>query len=334
MLLLIAICGAADGAVQGALFGETAVLELNGRYTQALIAGTAISGVSVSFLRIVTKALLPATPAGLRTSADLYFLLAAGTCGCCVYIHSIVLPRLRLSGSSGSDMNGNTRLAIVYSDDPSNGGTIAAGGSNLFPRQPQEGNGSSNGNGMENEEVEDEDYLLSSVPLPPHQPPPTYLQVAMQVRTVAIALVFIYLITLSIFPGVLAEDVSSISLGSWYPIILMFVFNLCDCIGKWLPIVPKFQLLNAAVIATLAAMRVFFIPAFHLAATKGAGGVVIGFLAALLGLSNGYLTASAMMLGPTLVESRAAALCGNIMVLSLIAGLNLGAACGFLWLLV
>ena len=62
-----------------------------------------------------------------------------------------------------------------------------------------------------------------------------------------------------------------------------------------------------------------FIPVFHFSATQGAGGVVIGFLAALLGLSNGYLTASAMMLGPKLVEQRAAALCGNIMVLSLIA---------------
>lgn len=349
MLFLIAVCGAADGACQGALFGEAAVLD--GRYTQALIAGTAISGVAISFLRIITKALLPATPAGLRASADLYFLLAAGTCGSCVLIHSTVLPSLRGAGSITAS-TANRRLNIIYSDDPiidddnnSNDSSITGieaaeeqqlGGRNDagIGRQVDEENG---------EETVSEDFLISSSSLPHPLPrhnlnhkchSPTYLEVVYQVRIVAIALVFIYLITLAIFPGVLAEDVSSVSLGSWYPIILMFIFNLFDCAGKWIPILPKFQLHNASAIATLAACRIVFIPAFHLAATKGWGGLVIGVLAALLGLSNGYLTASAMILGPKLVESRAAALCGNIMVLSLIAGLSLGAACGFLWLLV
>jgi len=341
MLFLIAVCGAADGACQGALFGEAAVLD--GRYTQALIVGTSISGVFVSLLRIITKALLPATTAGLRASAALYFLLAAGTCGCCVVIHTIVLPSLRaVFPESTTSSTTNPRLNIVYSDDLSidnnNTSSITA-----IERAEEQRNGrivhESRDDDQNEEDVASEDFLLSSLPHPVPHPnhkfhPPTYLEVAYQVRVVAIALVFIYLITLAIFPGVLAEDVSSESLGSWYPIILMFIFNLADCAGKWLPILPKVQLHNASAIATLAASRVVFIPAFHLAAVKGAGGLVIGFLAALLGLSNGYLTASAMILGPKIVESRASALCGNIMVLSLIAGLSLGAACGFLWLLV
>ena len=36
---------------------------------QALVAGTAASGAFISLLRIGTKAALPATPAGLQTSA-------------------------------------------------------------------------------------------------------------------------------------------------------------------------------------------------------------------------------------------------------------------------
>jgi equilibrative nucleoside transporter 1/2/3 len=337
MLFLIAVCGAADGACQGALFGEAAVLD--GRYTQALIAGTAISGVSISFLRIITKALLPATPAGLRASADLYFILAAGTCGCCVVIHSIVLPSLRGEGNTTtSSSSTNPRLNIIYSDDPSvdNNGDSSITAIEASEEQPS-GRNVDRRRDHEDSNAASEDFLLSSIPLPQRNHKyhsPTYLEVAYEVRIVAIALVFIYLITLAIFPGVLAEDVSSVSLKTWYPVILMFIFNLFDCAGKWLPILPKLQLNNASAIATLAACRVIFIPAFHVAAIKGVGGVITGFLAASLGLSNGYLTASAMILGPKIVESRAAALCGNIMVLSLIAGLCIGAACGFLWLLV
>jgi len=60
---------------------------------------------------------------------------------------------------------------------------------------------------------------------------------------------------------------------------------------------------------------------------------VIGLLTALLGTSNGYLTAVAMVEAPAQVPPAAAEMCGNISVLFLILGLCIGAACGFLWLL-
>lgn len=42
LLLLVAACGVCDGLAQGALFGEAALLPP--RFTQALVAGTAVSG--------------------------------------------------------------------------------------------------------------------------------------------------------------------------------------------------------------------------------------------------------------------------------------------------
>ena len=45
ILFLVALCGFADGVCQGALFGEAA--RLPPRYTQALVGGTAISGVAL-----------------------------------------------------------------------------------------------------------------------------------------------------------------------------------------------------------------------------------------------------------------------------------------------
>jgi hypothetical protein len=91
-LFLVAVCGASDGVAQGALFGEAALLPA--RYTQALISGTAMSGVAVSLTRVITKAAMPDTPAGLRASALLYFVLAACTCAACAVLYALVLPRL------------------------------------------------------------------------------------------------------------------------------------------------------------------------------------------------------------------------------------------------
>lgn len=338
MLLLVALCGAADGAAQGALFGEAA--SLDGRYTQALIAGTALSGIGVSLLRIITKAFVPGTPEGLRASADLYFLIAAATCAACIVIYTAILPRL-------NRVRYHSPIIVVHmSDDEGEEGEInreqlprSSNSSNDKYRDQMPNNNEDKDNDSSADLTADDVLSNESAALVQHfeqsaaPQPPSYLDIAWEVRYLVGGLVCIYLVTLSIFPGVLAEDVASIKLGSWYPVILMAVFNAADCAGKWLPAVPALQMENPRAVAGWAGTRVVFIPLFHFAATRGAGGVVIGLLAALLGLSNGLLTAAAMMLGPRLVEPRAAALCGNIMVLSLIMGLCLGAACGFLWLL-
>ena len=42
------------------------------------------------------------------------------------------------------------------------------------------------------------------------------------------AVACIYIVTLSIFPGFLAEDVSSDALGDWYPVLLITAFNAAD----------------------------------------------------------------------------------------------------------
>ena len=333
LLLLVAMCGAADGAAQGALFGEAAALDP--AFTPALVAGTAVSGVVVSLLRIATKAALPATPAGLRASASLYFTIAALICLACVWVHFKLLPGLLLTTLDAPLSHRSKAAAHTALRGQQSGAELGA-----------EGGGGSGG------AAEDEratlvdrhhgDSLDSfSADLPPAlrienaaSAPPSYLEVAWQVRGYAASLVLVYTVTLSIFPGVLAEDVASASLSSWYPVALIAVFNAADCAGKWLPAAPAFRIRSARKIGAAAAARTLFIPAFHLAATRGGGPAVVGLLAALLGVSNGHLTSVAMMAAPEAVPPGAASLCGNLMVLSLILGLSLGAACGFLWLLV
>jgi hypothetical protein len=60
-------------------------------------------------------------------------------------------------------------------------------------------------------------HLRPRPPAPPPPPPPPP---------------HTHSITLSIFPGVLAEDVYSAVLGTWYPVALILLFNLADWGGK------------------------------------------------------------------------------------------------------
>ena len=86
-------------------------------------------------------------------------------------------------------------------------------------------------------------------------------------------------------------------------------------------------------ILVAAAARVLFVPAFRVAAVSQAGVPAVLLLTASLGSTNGFVCACAMIRAPATVPSAAAGLAGNLMVLSLVLGLCLGAGASFLWLL-
>ncbi len=128
--------------------------------------------------------------------------------------------------------------------------------------------------------------------------PFSYLYTAKAIWQPAASVCSVYTITIAIFPGFLAEDVSSQQLGSWYPILLITAFNIADAVGKILPVQAQFATQNRSLILNLCLARLLFIPAFYVAASQGFGGSVISLLTLALGLSNGYLTAVSMMLAP------------------------------------
>ena len=146
----------------------------------------------------------------------------------------------------------------------------------------------------------------------------------------------VYVVTLAIFPGFLVEDITSNTLGDWYPILLMATFNAADVVGKFIPTHPRLRE-DSRTLLRAVSLRAFFIPVFGTCAlgpNKGlrSEGVIVTLTAA-LGLSSGYLATAAMVAAPmrvTLIEQEPA---GTIMVFWLIGGLSVGALCGWLWLL-
>ena len=124
-----------------------------------------------------------------------------------------------------------------------------------------------------------------------------YLLTAKAIWQPALSVLLVYTITLAIFPGFLAEDVSSEGLGSWYPVLLITAFNIADAAGKVLPVQSRLAMTNRRLILYLCLARSLFLPAFYLA-SHSAGPAIVGLLTFLLGLTNGYFTAVSMMLAP------------------------------------
>lgn len=84
----VGLSGVADALVQGSIVGSAG--ELPERYMQAVIAGTAASGVLVSILRIFTKAVYPQDASGLQKSANLYFSVSIVIVFICMVFYNLV----------------------------------------------------------------------------------------------------------------------------------------------------------------------------------------------------------------------------------------------------
>lgn len=144
----------------------------------------------------------------------------------------------------------------------------------------------------------------------------------------------IYIVTLSIFPGYITEDVHSDVLKDWYPIILIAGYNVFDLIGKIIPSVYLLENANVAVAACVA--RLLFYPLF-LGCLHGPEffrtEVPVMVLTCLLGLTNGYFTAVLMILAPKSVPIQHSETAGIVIVVFLILGLAAGSVVSWFWVI-
>ncbi|KAK9208277.1 hypothetical protein WN944_000631 [Citrus x changshan-huyou] len=268
----VVICGLADGLVGGSLIGS--VGKLPKQYMQAVFAGTASSGVLVSILRIITKASLPQTPQGLRTSAHFYFIVSTIIMLCCC-LGSNLLHKLPV-------MQQHYRLLI---DDP------------LSSRQ-------------------------------------AIWRVGRRIQLPAFGVILIYIVTLSIFPGFIGEDLESKLLRDWYPVLLITVYNVSDFVGKSLTAVYVPKSIKKAAWACTG--RLVFYPLFA-ACLHGPKWlkteVPVLVLTSMLGFTNGYLTSVIMILAPKTVPVAEGEIAAIVMILSLGIGLVGGSVLGWVWMI-
>lgn len=280
----IGLSGVADALVQGGIIGSAG--ELPERYMQAVVAGTAASGVLVSFLRILTKAVYPQDAYGLRKSANLYFAVSIVVMVICIVFYNLA-PRLPV-------MKYYRELKIQAI----------------------------------NEEKEEKGPVTGAVWRS------TLWDIVGRVKWHGLGIVLIYLVTLSIFPGYITEDVHSEVLKDWYSVLLITGYNVFDLVGKSLTALYLLENEKVAIGGTV--VRLLFFPLFY-GCLHGPQffrtEIPVTVLTCLLGLTNGYLTSVLMILAPKIVPLQHAETAGIVIVLFLIIGLAAGSVVSWFWVI-
>ncbi|RWR76839.1 equilibrative nucleotide transporter 3-like protein [Cinnamomum micranthum f. kanehirae] len=297
MCAISAAFGVAEGHVQGGMVGDLSFMSLE--FMQSFLAGLAASGTITSTLRLVIKAAFENTKGGLRKGALLFLAISAIFELICIFLYAYAFSKLPIVKyyHSKAVAEGSRTVSI---DLPAAGIQVQT-------------NPSDEEDHKRLERLSNKQLFLRNIDY-------------------AIDIFLIYVLTFSIFPGFLDEDTGSHGLGSWYSLVLTAVFNLCDLISRYLPLIKCSRITSRSglMIGTLA--RFLLIPAFYFTAKYGDQGWMI-MLTSFLGLTNGHLTVCVLMAAPKGYKGPEQNALGNVIQSFLTGGLFAGVAFGWLWLI-
>ncbi|OEL35426.1 Equilibrative nucleotide transporter 3 [Dichanthelium oligosanthes] len=295
--IIPACFGVANGHVQGGLTGDLSFM--CPEFIQSFFAGIAASGAITSALRFITKAAFENSRDGLRKGAMLFFSISCFFELLCLVLYAFIFPRLSVVNFYRSKAASDVSLT-VKSD-------LAAGGIGSPPNSFS---------------IEDPACIerLSTK------------QLLLQNIDYALDLFLVYVVTISIVPGFLAEDTGSHSMGSWYAIVLIACSNVWDLIATYIPLIEQIKLTSRKGLLIAAISRFLLIPAFYYTAKYGDQGWMI-LLTSFLGLSSGYLTVCVLTEAPKGYKGPEQNALGNLLVLSLLGGIFFGAVLDWLWLI-
>ncbi|XP_038705301.1 equilibrative nucleotide transporter 3-like [Tripterygium wilfordii] len=284
--------GVGGALAEGGMVGDLSLMKPE--FIQSFSAGLAASGVIMSSLRLITKAAFKNSNNGLRKGAILFFAIAAFLELVCVFLYAFIFPRLPI---------------VKYYRSKA-----ASQGSKTVSADLVAG-------GLQEVEEDTEHLVRLSVK-----------ELLYQNIDYALDIFLSHLLTLSIFPGFIAEDTGSHSLGQWYVPVLIATNNGFDFVGRYIPMLRFLKLESRKGLMIFTLLRFLFIPAFYFTAKYGDQGWMI-MLTAALGITQGYLIVSVLTSAPKGYKGPEQNALGNLLTLSLALGVGLGVACDFLWLI-
>ncbi|XP_027342619.1 equilibrative nucleotide transporter 3-like isoform X2 [Abrus precatorius] len=300
--LFIGICaisgafGVADAHAQAGLVGDLSYMQPE--FIQSFLTGLAASGALTSALRLITKAAFENSKDGLRKGAILFFAISTFFELLCVLLYAYIFPKLpivKYYRSKAASEGSKT----VSADLAAGGIRTLPGGVLEYTKEPER-------KGNKQLLLENIDYALD--------------------------MSLIYVLTLSIFPGFLSEDTGSHSLGTWYALVLIAMYNVWDLIGRYIPVLKFLKLESRKLITVAILSRFLLVPAFYFTAKYGDQGWMI-MLTSFLGLSNGYLTVCVLTAAPKGYKGPEQNALGNLLVLFLVGGIFAGVTLDWLWLI-
>ncbi|KAI3925110.1 hypothetical protein MKW98_009760 [Papaver atlanticum] len=293
--MVSAAFGVADAHVQGGMIGDLSFM--CPEFLQSFLAGSAASGALTSDLRLITKAAFENSKNGLRKGALLFFGISAFFELLCVLLYAYIFPKLPIVKYY--------RAKAASEGSKTVSADLAAGGmKTVLP---------------DIEQAAQEERLSNK-------------QLILQNMDYAITVFLIYVLTLSIFPGFLSEDTGKHSLGSWYALVLIDMYNVWDLIGRYIPVIECLKLKSRKGLVIASLSRFLLIPCFYFTAKYGDQGWMI-LLTSFLGLTNGYLTVCVLTVAPEGYKGPEQNALGNLLVFFLGIGIFAGVTSDWLWLI-
>ncbi|EFJ18743.1 hypothetical protein SELMODRAFT_112350 [Selaginella moellendorffii] len=140
----------------------------------------------------------------------------------------------------------------------------------------------------------------------------------------------IHVVTLAIFPGILAKDSQTHQLRSWYVVTLVTVFNVGDMAGRYFICLNSLKLKNRTMLFWLVLVRFALVPAFYFGSQYEGWTIVLCFF---LGTSNGHFSVCVFVNAPKGYKVSEQSALGNILVLALLSGVFVGEVASWMWLI-
>eukprot|EP00755_Sulcionema_specki_P021052 Sspe_Gene.12935::Locus_4432_Transcript_1_1_Confidence_1.000_Length_1681::g.12935::m.12935 len=333
LILACGFCGFCTAFFQSTSFGLGALFPP--RFTQAVMIGNGAAGLTVSLLRVVTKAAGGTdanSPSTLRLTGAIYFYLATAWLLFCI-VCFIFMRRLRYAKIYVDEFRTYSRYRFEKDS------VTTVDGDCEYQPSDTESVASTNST-LTRASVAAQGHMLLQPshcePAPAHDESNTQKrkmpikEIAKVVAPMAFTVWLDFVITIGVYPGVVSEIPSDLG-GGWFTVWLILVFNLGDVIGRSLP--RAYQMPRRSLVV-FGICRLVFVPLFIFCVDprflKSPAFPIV--LVALVAMTNGYTASMSMMygsdsplLGPAERETA-----GAMMSLMLLSGITGGSYLGLL----
>ncbi|PWV06670.1 putative nucleobase transporter [Trypanosoma cruzi] len=308
------VCASFSSALGKSVFESTAYGLFGvfpSRFNTALMGGVGVAGALASILQLIVKASLPQDYSGIRTQSKIYYGLMAGihaiTFIMVVGLHWVPFAQRYINALSG----GTSSPASNNPDQAAESETEAASKANekSAPKATNGGDDNADSGRLVNTNVI---FVLKCV----------YPMLS--------ACGFNFFITLFLFPTIV---VSVDPDDYWYGTVAVCIFNVCDVCGRFSPSLkclwpPRWVVLVGSF------SRVVFVPLLILASYHYIPSHAYNYvMMVIFGLSNGYIGALAITLGPltrNLETSGQRFVAGTMFGISILIGGTIGSALSIL----
>lgn len=304
-LVMIFVIGVTTAILQSTMFGLTSMLPVV--FSQGLMSGQGVAGVTAGIAAIVIKATMPDDA---NTAAMVYFVAAGATLALAAgsYVVMMRLPFMKHHMAKAARATA-AAASVKRDDDAAANSAKRTSLNNDEPLLPQESAGSS----------------------------VSIVSVAKGVWVEATAVFIVFTMTFIVFPGLApGQLLFQNSLGSlhmsndWWTLILLLIFNMFDTVGRITP--AWYMACRSYLLLILAFVRFAMVPLFYGAAhswSPGMNDIFVGILMAGFSVTNGYMASIAMMTGPSHVAQHERETAGFIMSFCLQAGILVGSQAAF-----